>query len=233
MALKYALYDNPLTPDPTDFAAKVQNQQNKTIKDVINQITGSGSILKPTECNAVLTAFFNQIAQNISEGTGFYSEYFSLSPSMRGVFTDEDDRFDPTRHELVINLVGGKSFKEALNSMQLEKVKPSLPNQPQVVRFYDIMSDTTTQITKGGLIELKGERLKVNEDEADEGIFIINTADATATKVARMHQNYPGNLQALVPASLAAGSYTIEVRNRAHKGKEIRTGRLEATLTVA
>lgn len=28
MPLEYALYDNPLTPDPNDFAAKVQNPQN-------------------------------------------------------------------------------------------------------------------------------------------------------------------------------------------------------------
>lgn len=233
MPLEYALYDNPLTPDPNDFAAKVQNPQNYTLAQVISQMTQEGSILKTTECDVVLKAFFKQLAKNIDQGIGLHCSYISLALTIRGVFTSENDRFDPERHEKVINIVGGKVLKEALNQMEVKKVKPSLPTQPILGNFLDIMSNTVAQLTKGGLGELKGEQLKINEAEADEGIFIINIADNSETKVERLHQNFPGNLQFIIPATLTAATYALEVRNRAHKGKELRKGRLDTTVTVA
>jgi hypothetical protein len=56
-------------------------------------------------------------------------------------------------------------------------------------------------------------------------------ADGSATKVDGVARNTPGELMLLIPAGLASGDYRLEVR--AVFGSELRTGALNATLSVA
>ncbi|GAA5023081.1 hypothetical protein GCM10011506_05680 [Marivirga lumbricoides] len=67
---------------------------------MIKAVTGPGSILKPTESNAVIDAYSAQIANWISEGEGYADEYVSIRFSRGCVFITEDDRFDSSRHSL-------------------------------------------------------------------------------------------------------------------------------------
>lgn len=233
MALKYALFDNKMTEDPDDYMAIVQEAQNKNLDDIIKQITVPGSILKETECRAVIGDFLKKLAENAQEGIGFLNEYLSINFSIQGVFADEDDRYDPKRHSIVMNLTANAELKKSLEFIKVEKVSPSIP-QPVLNLLYDMLSNTTnTKLSSNGMAELKGEKLSINTAEADEGIFIINAATAAETKVSLIHNNEPKKLQFLVPTGLQAGSYKIEVRNRAHRGKSIRTGVLGVDLTVA
>jgi len=66
--------------------------------------------------------------------------------------------------------------------------------------------------------------------------FILNNngnGKNTILQTAYFYLLYPKNLQFEIPESLVAGSFTIEVRNRAHGGKTLRTGKLDYTLQVA
>lgn len=72
--LNYALYRNPLTEGEDDYTAIAQSLLNKNIKDIIHQITKPRSILKETECVAVIHDFFKAIAENLGEGYGFNRE---------------------------------------------------------------------------------------------------------------------------------------------------------------
>ena len=46
-------------------------------------------------------------------------------------------------------------------------------------------------------------------------------------------RNKPGELMFIVPAGLASGDYTLEVRATIHGSEDVRTGALGATLTVS
>ncbi len=89
--LKYSLYDNPITPDPTDFMAVVQDSEKVTVEELIKEVTVPGSILKETECVAVFHAILKALGKKLHEGKGFTSEYLVLDHSIKGVFTSEDD----------------------------------------------------------------------------------------------------------------------------------------------
>lgn len=58
------------------------------------------------------------------------------------------------------------------------------------------------------------------------------TAGGAETKVATVQKNKPAQLVFLIPAGLAAGTYDLEVRARIVGGTQLRTGRLDAVLTV-
>ncbi|MFN8256803.1 MAG: DNA-binding domain-containing protein [Bacteroidales bacterium] len=233
MNINYVLHLNLMTPDPLDCRAVVVNRTNYHIEDVVKQITGEGSILKETECNAVINAFMKRIGTNLAEGISFQSEYFNVGIEISGVFTNDKDKFDPERHVVYPNLIPGKAWKESLASAKLEKQIPE-ENKPKPESLVDLKSKTNDQmLTPGGMAELMGQMLKIDETVPDEGIYLIAVNGGLETKVTYLYANYPKNLQFEVPASLVAGDYKIEIRNRAHKGKVLRSGVLEYTLNVA
>ena len=87
-------------------------------------------------------------------------------------------------------------------------------------------------LTPGGMGELVGHRLKVDPADDAQGVFFV-TEDGAETKVAVLGRNKPANLMFLVPDSLTAGNYTLEVRAKIYSGEDLRVGALEVPLVVS
>ena len=227
------MHPNLITANPDVWRAIVVNRNIYFIEDVVKQMTGEGSILKETECVAVIMSFLKRIGLNLAEGIGFQSEYFSAGIGMSGNYTDDKDKFDSDRHQIYPNLSPGKIWKESLANVRPEKVVAD-ENKPRPESIVDMKSKTNNlNLTPGGMAEVQGQLLKINETVSDEGIFIISTNGGGETKVNYLYQNYPKNLQFEIPVTLTSGSYKLEVRNRAYNCKILRIGRLEITLNVA
>lgn len=232
--LQISLADNKLTKDdPNDRMAIVQNRKQKSVADIVDQLTVEGSILKPTECEAVINGVLRTMVKNLREGYGFQSDYFSLTPSVSGVFIDDKDRFDPSRHQVELNLRLSAPMKEALTQVNVEVIPHTTP-MPVIKTVFDRKSKTTDdQMTPGHTLEIAGERLKIVDTEADEqGVFLVNTQRAEEVKVPHLFQNTPKSLHAELPDTLSTGTYRLEVRTAVHNAKEIRTGFASFTLTV-
>jgi hypothetical protein len=233
MKINYVLHPNLITPDPDDCRAIVVNRTSYSIDDVVKQITGEGSILKGTECYAVIDAFLSRLGLNLADGIGFNSEYLTVSTEISGVFINDKDKFDTARHLVYPNLKPGKAWKESLSNAKLERVT-SEENKPRPETIIDMKSKSyDLTLTPGGMAELQGQMLKIDETAADEGIFIISGNGGAETRISYLYMNYPKSLQFEIPEGLNAGTYKIQVRNRAHKGKILKAGALEYSLTVA
>lgn len=233
--LLYSLVDNPLTVDnKEDCRAQVQNYLYRGVEDVVKQITIPGSILKDTECVAVINAFFKVVTTNLEEGIGFESDYLALSQTIGGVFVNKDDRYDPARHHVNLNLRVGEPMKEALTRVPVQKVKTSVP-LPKIESVYDRKSRTTGQwITAGHSGDIAGDLLKITDPEsAVQGVFLVNTEKKEEVKIPYLHQNTAKKLQVEWPGTLKPGQeYRLEVRTAVHGGKEVRTGSSAKPLKV-
>jgi hypothetical protein len=232
--LQISLIDNKLTVDDLeDRMAQVQNRQQMTTADVVKQITGKGSILKPTECNAVINDVLEAITTNLREGYGFTCDYFSLEPSVSGVFVNDQDRFDRARHQVELNLRLGSPIKQALADVKVEVLPHDVP-VPVIKQTYDHGSLTTNeQLTPGQTLVIKGQRLKIEDmSAAAQGVFLLNTQKNEEVKVAVLHENVDKTLHAKVPESLKKGTYRLEVRTAVNKSKEVRTGSAPFILAV-
>ncbi len=144
MKINYVLHPNLITPEPDVCRAIVVNKTTFIIDDLVKQITGEGSILKETECTAVINAILKRIGLNLAEGICFQSEYFSVGMEMSGVFTSDKDKFDASRHLLYPNLIPGKAWKESLNNVKLEKLTAE-ENKPKPETIVDLKSKTSDQ----------------------------------------------------------------------------------------
>lgn len=228
--MKYALYRNYLTEGENDFSAIPLSQTNKKIEDIIGQITKPGSILKQTECVAVIHDFFRAISENLVEGTGFVSEYIRIQPSISGVFDGHDDQFDGQRHQKQISVSATSVLKSAISKLKLEKVSPNV-RTPEIESVYDLKSQKLDgPLSPGHMIEIRGTRLKVNMDQPDEGIYLIS--NGAATRLEFIHSNLPSTLSAMLPEGLTAGDYTLEVRTRLAGNSNLFTGVFTKTLSV-
>jgi hypothetical protein len=87
-------------------------------------------------------------------------------------------------------------------------------------------------LTPGGMGKIEGHRLKFDPTDAAQGIFFI-AADGTETQVAIVGRNKPADLMFMVPDTLTAGEYTLEVRAILPNRTDLRVGALEDPLVVA
>ena len=233
MGIKYVLHKNPITSAPNDCKAAVIDTVIYDIDKLVEQITGEGSILKTTESVAVGNALLRQIGINLREGIGFHSKYFDVTIGMTGVFENEQDKYDSNRHEVYPILKASDEWRENIQKAVIEKAEAS-ENKPKPTGIFDLKSKTNDQtMTPGGMAELHGQLLKIDETTTDEGLYFIPENGGSEIKVSYIYNNYPKSIQFEIPESLTAGNYKLEVRNRAHHGKTIRKGTLEFSLNVA
>ena len=103
--LKYSLYPNVLTTDdPDDQVARPVEVITRNLNDLVKEVTGKGSILKPTEVKAVIDAYWEAIHDFITKGEAYSDDYISIRFDISGVFQDKDDQFDSERHRVLVGL---------------------------------------------------------------------------------------------------------------------------------
>jgi hypothetical protein len=231
--LTYSLYDNHFTEDdPNDRLARPVDVTINTREDLIEEITGPGSILKPTETDAVIDNYWQTIANYIRKGEAYSDDYIRTRFGVSGVFQNEEDEFDPTRHKVLISVLPKDVITEAAADITLRKVD-GRAIIPEIDGVYDWGSETNDDLlTPGDVLEITGTNLKIHNNLEDEGVFFVNQSDDTEEAADQIRTNEPKTLTLRIPEGLAAGTYRIEVRNTRHNGDTLRTGIFTPKLTV-
>ncbi len=232
--LQYSLVNNPLTPNPTDLRAIIQQYKRKKIADIVKQLTVPGSILKETECEAVIKRFLQIIADNLQEGIGLDSEFLIISQTISGVFNHENDPFDRSRHQVNMTVRPGAAFQQALDQAKPIKTDNHIPT-PAIKSVFDVKTKSNEQLTADRMFDIYGSQLKIeNAEDPAQGVFLVSTQKEKEVKVEYIHHNGYRKLQVELPAGLKTGEkYRLEIRTTVNGGKEIRTGSYHKVLSVA
>jgi DNA-binding domain/Domain of unknown function (DUF4469) with IG-like fold len=233
MAIRYSLFENALTSDPDDYKALVQLTGSADFDLIAQRITERGSTVTKPDLLAVFETLQQVCESLVLEGYRVnLGGLVELYPRISGIFNGIGDGYDPTRHRVDVAASPGARLRQGVRSQgTVEKVAASKP-APVLLTYRDLASgDTNDSVTPGTIGTLQGSKLKYDPTKPDEGIYFIPTAGGAAVKVAAVQKNKPSELIFLVPA-LAPGTYQLEVRARMQGGSELRTSRLDATLTV-
>ncbi len=218
---------------PITYRAVAKDVTYVGIEDAIRALTRSGSILKHTECFAVIHSFLDYLNEQVAEGNGFLSPYFRLTPGIRGVFSSDEDAYDPRRHRPSVNFRPGKRMQQAMQRMKVRSLDAQLP-APAPSGFQDWKSDASNRtVTPGHSGVVTGERLKITDpSDSEQGVFFIHLLTRQRYRASDVHHNYPQQLLISVPESLPPGDYRLEVRSAFGTIAPVRTGILAKTLTV-
>jgi len=239
LPIKYALFENNLTADPSDFAAIVQITSAADTEAIIRRVLDQGSTVTEADLRAAAADLVKAVTALLLEGNRVH--FFGLAdffPRVKGVFTGPLDNFDAARHTVDVGANPGTRVRDDVRAdATVEKVEALKP-APNPIEYRDVNSDTTNDtVTVGGIGQLSGSRLKYDALQADEGIYFVATAGGE-TKVTVVQKNKPAQVVFSVPATLVPGTYNLEVRARQGSPpagpdtRELRTGRLDAVLTV-
>ncbi|GHV66639.1 hypothetical protein FACS1894199_10470 [Bacteroidia bacterium] len=138
----------------------------------------------------------------------------------------------PTPDDAMAQVVNVRSYGED------EIATLMLKRGTLLTKVKDIVSGSVNEhLIAGGVIQLRGSRLKFMEEGYVNGIFLIPVADAPEMRLSVVVENKPARLISLLPSNLVAGEYHLEVRSTfVHGGKPSQTlkvGRFGKTLTAA
>ena len=234
--LKYSLRENLLTPAPDDYMAQAQDVRSYTLDEIIDLMMEKGSTLTRADVAATLQVYGEVVSAIIKDGSAVNTPLMNTALSISGVFDGANDAFDKKRHTVNLNLSAGTLLREAVTKVKCEKTE-SASTDPYITEVTDIVSGKVNEVlTKGGVVQLVGSRLKFDTKDASQGIFFVPET-GNPVRAAVIAENKPARLMAIIPADLAAVTYYIEVRTKIlegnKSGKTLKTGRFNKALTVA
>ncbi|MFA8437039.1 MAG: DNA-binding domain-containing protein [Marinifilaceae bacterium] len=231
MSLKYGLIRNHLTEAEDDYMGMVTDNETVTTEKIVDKMVSRGSTVTKAEALSVIEEFSHAIVDSIANGNNVNTELFRIHPSISGVFTDENDGYDKTRHSIRLKINAGPRLAEATSKIELRKVEITGP-QPAIKRFVDLNTKVENEsFHPGHFASIKGTLLKFEEEDSNQGIFFI-AADSTETRVTNIARNKPSELMFYIPESLTPGTYQVEVRTIYNNYKSMRSGRLGIDLTA-
>ncbi len=231
--ITYVVIENRLTDDPDDYMAAVRPSGTATQEDVIDHIIQQGSTVTRADIVSVLENQYNAIVYMVLDGKHVNTPLANFAASIKGVFKGKGDTFDPDRHQLRATVSAGNQYRNAIpDKGQTIQEEAHLP-MPNPEEYNNLNTgERNGVLTPGGMGQVVGYRLKCNPDDVSQGIFFV-ASDGSVTKVDVAGHNKPRELMFLIPASLAVGDYTLEVRAAVPGSTQVRIGTLPATLTVS
>ena len=232
MAKKYVwevyLRPNTLTKDNdrdciADVYAHAPTQRNEDIADVITK--ERTEFRKETILN-ILAMRDKAVKDFIQEGLSFMDGLVQISPRVSGVWQTENSDYDEKVHKRTVDLIPTADLRTALDAIGV-KVLGAKETSARITEI----TDTATGLNDGTLtigddVIIEGDKLKVDEKDATQGVF-FKTADGNEYKTTRrLSVNMPSQIIARVPTTLPAGAVTVIVRTKytggAIKLKEVR-----------
>ena len=234
--LKYCLRENLLTPAPDDYMAQAADVRSYTLDEIIDLMMEKGSTLTRADVAATLQVYGEVCSLLIKDGCALNTPLMNTALSISGVFNGANDSFDKKRHTVNLNITAGTLLRDAAGKVKCEKTEGA-STDPYITEVTDIVTGTVnTTLTKGGVVQLVGSRLKFDAKDEAQGIFFVPET-GEAVRAAVIAENKPARLMAIIPADLAAGTYYIEVRTKIDMGgkklKTHKTGRFNKPLTCA
>ena len=232
--LKYCLRENLLTPAPDDYMAQAADVRSYTLDEIIDLMMEKGSTLTRADVAATLQVYGEVVSAIIKDGSAVNTPLMNTSMSISGVFDGANDSFDKKRHTVNLNITAGTLLRDAVTKVKCEKTE-GVSTDPYITEVTDIVTGTVnTSLTKGGVVQLVGSRLKFDAKDTAQGIFFVPET-GEAVRAAVIAENKPARLMAIIPADLAAGTYYVEVRTKiigsSQKSKTLKTGRFDKPLT--
>ena len=225
--LKYCLRENLLTPAPDDYMAQMADL--RSVFENMRAITASSRKNKCSAYTQYACALF--LLNSLFLPRLFSKRVTALCKYMRQI--QGANKKHPQAYLMYVedcflcsNAVVAHRFPQ----------EEGVSTDPYITEVKDVVSGKTNDIlTKGGVVQLVGSRLKFDAKDTAQGIFFVpETGNPVRASV--IAENKPARVMAIIPADLPAGTYYIEVRSK-HSGggkplKAVKAGRFAKPLTV-
>ena len=210
------LRPNTLTKDNdrdciADVYQHAETQRNKDIADIIVK---ERTEFRPETIMNILTMRDKVVTQLLEEGLSVMDGVVQITPRVSGVWETEGAEYDEKIHKRTVDIVPTADLRDVLDAISVKV----LGAKEATARITSI-TDTATglkdgTITIGDDIIIEGDKLKVDEKDAAQGVF-FKAANGTEYKTTRrLSVNKPSQIIARVPKEVPAEAVTVIVRTK-------------------
>ena len=235
MALKIAVLKNFLKTSKSPYVVRSDSSEVVEYDQFVELMAGGRTALSKIEILGAMQLYREELQKQLLAGrtvkvpTGSF--YMSASGSMETL----DDSYLPNdqtnNHDVRLHHKNEGAFEDSIRAslaiVREEKPKLGIPNPLEVLAA----GEDSGLIKAGGMVRIKGLRLRFDRKDAAQGVFF---ADAAEVEVRSTFYPLilPGSVLASVPETLAPGTYALVVR-AAVNGKDVTVGRLEGVTISA
>ena len=218
-SIKVYLYDNPLTPEKNDFAARVDAERTLDIRGICRAAyTRGGADISPESMEHAVDLFLKEMGYQLCDGFAVNTGWFTATPTIRGVFRAPTETFDRDRHHILMQFTQGDLMRREISNVEIE-VLGQASESLAILQVKDKKTGKVNdEITPG---------LKVAGDKPEVGVTLVKVADGSRMIIGTddLIVNNPSELLILLPTTLAAGKYRLEVATQYGGNKNLKEAR--------
>jgi hypothetical protein len=211
--IKAWLYENLLTEDENDYAARVSAERALTVRDICRSaVERGGADINAAAMEHAVELFHKEMAYRLCDGFSVNTSWYNASAHIRGVFMSPAEAFDPTKHTVAVEFRQGVELRRELGMVSvniLGKAESGL----FIAEVADLRTGSVNDLlTPGRNARISGSKLKVEGDDPSCGVYFVNEACGERLKVdgADIVENVNAHLLIVIPA-LPSGTYRLEV----------------------
>ncbi len=214
MTIQYYLVPNPLKPGA--LRAVLLPGDKASFDDFLDHAAAASTVGR-ADALAVVEMMVGWIEQQAASGREVdFGPLGQTRLGIAGSFASDDDALRPDDWRLTI---GWQVTRRLQARVDRRAKKAGLgrrprPNRgPYVATVTDLMSGSADVYTPGGLLELRGSRLKFDTTQADEGVFFRPAAGGPEVRAENYIVVFPKTVQAQVPPAVT-GPQRLIIRRR-------------------
>ncbi|MDR1863577.1 MAG: DUF4469 domain-containing protein [Treponema sp.] len=236
--IKAWLYENLLTDDKNDYAARVSAERTLSVRDICESAAARGGAdISAASMEHAVELFHKEMAYRLCDGFSVNTGWYTASMHIKGVFSSPTEGFDPAKHTVMAEFHQGADLRKELAAVGVSVLGKAELNF-FIAQVTDIRTGSVNDIlTPGRNARITGSKIKIDGEDASNGIYFTNQVSLERVKIdkADIVENKKSELMVIIPA-LPPGTYQLEVTTRyggSSPLKESRTTVFDRPLTVA
>ena len=227
------LYDNPLTEDPNDSFGRVRVAGTINNQGIAERIKKEGSEYQIEAIEEILKRSNRICTEALGEGYAVHTDFVHARLGINGSFSDQS--FDSNEQSIKVVMTPTLGVRDGIKDIQVEVMGKAVVG-PVIMKVTDSLTgEVNGTITPNNVLTVSGDKIQVDGDHEDVGVYFVSLADDSRTKVSQIISNKNKELIVMIPA-LTAGDYQVEVvtqyNNSREYLKEPRTERFDTPLNV-
>lgn len=230
MSLKITVRKNYLPACPSPFIVRSDSSDVVEFERLVDIMARGRTTLSKTDILGAMQLYKEELAKQLEEGKTVKTPTGSFFLCASGRMNAPDEAFLPndqaTSHEVRLHHRPEKAFEDSILA-QLEIVREQKVDlsAPRILAVVAAGAEDSLSILPSGMLQVRGFRLRFDPKDQAQGVFFVGES-GTEERSPFYPMIMPGSVLAAVPATLAAGSYTLVLR-AAVNGKDVREAAFE------
>ena len=199
-SISIRLYPNYLPGYEHTYVARTASDISLSIEDICTSLVKRGGYSgEYKDLINNVKQFLDEMAYQLLDGYKINTGYFTIHVNVGGVFKDQRDQPDPQHNPMSVRFFPLKPLRDMARAVRV--VNQGLAETSgHIALFWDgDLKAENTIFASGNQFILTGDKIKIEGDDPEVGLFFAPTDGSPAVKVTRILENNPSKIIGIIP----------------------------------